>query len=151
MATQRSTDNIDVPNRRVTAWSQAPGGYDPAPYIFTYKAGAAVGAYRIVKFGSDDLHVIQGAAATDTTIGINQSPQAAATEENVMVALQGIGQVELGGTVVRGDLLSSDSVGRAVASLAAPTDRVIGIALLSGGSGTVIPVSISPSKNGGVT
>lgn len=151
MATQRSTDNIDVPNRRDTSYALAPGGYAPQTNRFDFKAGAAVSAYRIVKFGSDDQHVIQGAAATDTTIGINQAPQAAATEDYVMVALQGLGQVELGGTVVRGDLLTSDSVGRAVASLVAPTDRVIGVALASGTVGQFIAVSISPSKNGGVT
>jgi len=151
MAVQRSTDNIDVPNRNEVPWATSPSGYNPQLDDLSFKAGAAISPYRIVKFGSDSLHVIQGAAATDTTIGINQCPQAAATEDQVMVALQGIGKVELGGTVVRGDLLTSDSVGRALASLAVPTDRVIGVALDSGGTGTVIRVSITPSKNGGVT
>lgn len=151
MATQKSTDNIDVPNRSAVAWGVAPSGYNAQLQELGYTAGATVNAYRIVKFDSSDTTVIQGAAATDTTIGINQSPQAALVGQPVMVAFQGVGLVELGGTVVRGDLLSTDTVGRAVASLAAPTDRVIGVALQSGGSGTVIRVSISPSKNGGVT
>lgn len=151
MATQRSTDNIDVPNRANVSWGLAPSGYNPQAQNLGFVAAATVNAYRIVKFDTTDNTVIQGAAATDTTIGINQSPQAALVGQQVAVALQGIGLVELGGTVVRGDLLSTDSVGRAVASLAAPTDRVIGVALASGGSGAVIPVSISPSKNGGVT
>lgn len=151
MATQRSTDNIDVPNRNEVAWGVAPSGYNAQMDDLGLKAGAAVSPYRIVKFGTDSLHVIQGAAATDTTIGINQCPQAAALEDPVMVAFQGIGKVECGAAVTRGDLLSSDGVGRAVSSLAAPTDRVIGVALDSGVLGTVIRVSISPSKNGGVT
>ena len=151
MAVQRSTDNIDVPNRNEVPWAVAPSGYNAQIDDLSYKAGAAVSPYRIVKFGTDSLHVIQGAAATDTTIGINQSPQAAAAEDQVMIAFSGLGKVELGGTVVRGALLTSDSVGRALASLAVPTDRVICVALDSGGTGTVIRVSISPSKNGGVT
>lgn len=151
MAVQRSTDNIDIPNRREVAWSPGPGGYNVQLDDFAYKAGAAVSPYRAVMFGADDLHVIQSAAATDKTIGINQSPQAAAAEDYVMIAFQGLGKVELGGTVARGDLLSSDAVGRAVASLAAPTDRVIGVALASGVIGDIVRVSISQSKNGGVT
>jgi hypothetical protein len=152
MAAQRSTNNIDVPNRSKDTWGIAPGNYDAQIVnALNFVAGATVNAYRAVKFGADDNTVIQGAAATDTTIGVNQSPQAALAGQPVMVALQGIGTIELGGTVVRGDLLSVDSVGRGVVSLAAPTDRVIGVALQSGGSGAFIQVSIAPSKNGGVT
>lgn len=151
MATQRSTDNIDIPNRREVAWGVAPSGYAPGIFDMGYVANATVNAYRIVKFDGTTGKVIQGAAATDTTIGINQSPQLALVNQPVMVQHLGLGKVELGGTVAAGDLLSSDSVGRAVASLAAPTDRVIGVALGAGGTGTVIPVLIVPSKNGGVT
>jgi hypothetical protein len=103
-----------------------------------------------VKFSASGV-VIQGAAATDTTIGINQSPQAASLNDPVMIALGGVGLVECGAGVTRGDLISTDTVGRAVTSLAAPTDRTIGVALESGVLGTVIPVAISQAKNGGVT
>lgn len=151
MATQRSTDNIDVPNRRETAWSAAPSGYNVQMDELGYVAEATVNPYRIVKFGTAADRVIQGAAATDLSIGINQSPQAANAGQPVMIAFQGLGKVECGAAVTRGDLISTDSVGRAVTSLAAPTDRVIGVALESGVLGTVIRCSISPSKNGGVT
>ena len=151
MAAQSFADNIDVPNRSEVAWGTHPGGYKGQGNLFTLKAGATVNPYRAVKFGADTAHVIQGAAATDTTIGICQSPQAAATEGYVMLAMFGLAKMELGGTVVAGDLLSSDSVGRGVVSLAAPTDRVIAVALASGGTGTVIDVVVSQSKNGGVT
>lgn len=151
MAAQRSTDNIDIPNRREVAWATAPSGYNPQMDDLSYVANATVNPYRIVKFDTADNLVIQGAAATDTTIGINQSPQAALVNQQVMLAFQGVGKVELGGSVTRGDLLTSDSVGRAVTSLAAPTDRVIGVALQSGVLGDIVRVSITPSKNGGVT
>lgn len=150
MATQRSTDNIDVPNRRVTAWADSPNGYDAMGLNQSYVAGATVNAYRIVKFSAANT-VIQGAAATDTTVGINQSPQAALSGDQTMICLIGMGQVECGGVVAAGDLLTSDTVGRAVVSLAAPTDRVIGVALAAGTLGAVIPCVIAPSKNGGVT
>ena len=152
MATQRSTNNIDVPNRRLDVWANGPGQYDVQNVNgLALVAGATVNPYRAVKFGSDDVTVIQGAAATDTTIGVNQSPQAALVGQPVMVAVAGIGTIELGGTVVRGDLLTVDSVGRGITSLAAPTDRVIGVALASGASGAFIQLAISQSKNGGVT
>lgn len=149
MAFQRSTDNIDVPNRRQNAWADSPNGYDAQGLRQDFLAGATVNAYRIVKFSGTS--VIQGAAAADTLIGINQSPQAAASGDQTMICLIGMGQVECGGVVAAGDLLTSDTVGRAVVSLAAPTDRVIGVALAAGTLGTVIPCVIAPSKNGGVT
>lgn len=151
MAFQRSTDNIDVPNRRDVSWAHAPSGYNAQNDNLGWLSGAAVAAYRIVKFDANGA-LIQGAAATDTTIGINQSPQgASAAGQQLMIAHLGMGLVELGGTVTRGDLLTTDTVGRAVTSLASPTDRVIGVALASGGTGNIVPVLIVPSKNGGVT
>ena len=151
MATQRSTDNIDIPNRREVTWSVAPSGYAPGVFNQAYVANATVNAYRIVTFDGTTGRVIQGAAATGTSIGINQSPQAALINQEVMVQHLGLGKVEAGGAVAAGDLITSDTVGRAVTSLAAPTDRVIGVALAAGTLGVVIPVMIVPSKNGGVT
>lgn len=150
MAFQRSTDNIDVPNRRQANWADSPNGYDAQALNQSYLAGATVNAYRIVKFSAANT-VIQGAAAADTIIGINQSPQAALVGDQTMICFLGVGQVECGGVVAAGDLLTTDTVGRAVVSLAAPTDRVIGVALAAGTLGVVIPCVISPSKNGGVT
>lgn len=146
-----STDNIDVPNRDSIAWSVAPGNYNAQIDDFSLRAGASIAPFRAVKFGTDDLHVIQGAAATDLTIGIYQGENNALAENEVMVAFQGLGRAECGATVVRGDLLTVDAQGRVVASLVAPTDRVIGVALQSGTVGVVIRVSIAPSKNGGIT
>lgn len=151
MAVQAFADNIDVPNRSEVAWGTHPGGYKGQGNLFTLKAGATVNPYRAVKFGADTAHVIQGAAATDTTIGVSQSPQAATTEGYVMLAMFGLAKIECGGSVTAGDLLTSDSVGRGVTSLAAPTDRVIGIALATGTTGSIIDMVVSQSKNGGVT
>lgn len=147
MAFQRFADNIDVPNRKEVAWGTNPGGYNPQFNSYTLKAGAAVAPYRIVKFGADPLHAIQGAAAGDTTIGIAMGPVAAAAEDFLMVCLTGIGKVEAGGTFAAGDRLTTDSVGRAVVSSAA-TDNVIGIALDNGSLAAIVAVNVAPSFHG---
>ena len=111
----------------------------------TFLAGAAITKRRIVKLGADDKHVIQGAAATDSLIGVADSLGAAAAEDPIDVILQGISDVELGGTVTRGGLLSSDANGKAVAAApgAGTNNRIIGFALASGVSGDIIAVQIS--------
>lgn len=111
----------------------------------TFLAGAAITKRRIVKLGADDKHVIQGAAATDSLIGVADSLGAAAAEDPIDVILQGIADVELGGTVTRGGLLSSDANGKAVAAApgAGTNNRIIGFALASGVSGDIIAVQIS--------
>jgi len=136
MAVQRSTNNIDVPNRRDAAWGLVPGGYNGQLDEFTPIAGATVNPYRAVKFSSGAY--IQGAAATDLTIGINQSPQAALINQPLMLCVTGVGKAEVGATpVVAGDLLTSDAVGRVIPSVGA-TDRVIGVALESGAAAAII-------------
>ncbi len=107
--------------------------------------GAIVTRYRIVKFGSDDDTVVQAAAATDSLIGVADSLGAAATDTRVEVIINGIAEVEYGGNVTRGALLTADSDGKAVA--AAPTAgsnvRIIGVAAQSGVAGDIGSVILS--------
>lgn len=105
-------------------------------------AGAAIAAFRIVKFDAADGQVIQAAAAADLSIGVVEG-MAAASGERCDVVLGGSAEVTLGGTVARGALVTSDATGRAVT--AASTNRAIGVALASGVVGDVIDVLISPS------
>lgn len=102
--------------------------------IKNYTAGAAIAARRIVKHGGADGAVIQGAAATDALIGVCVQPAGAALNERVDVAHEGIADVEYGGTVTRGGLLTSDATGRAVAAApgAGVNNRIIGVAVVSG-------------------
>lgn len=78
-----------------------------------FKAGAAVGANRIVKFDADDDHVIQATGARDGMIGVAQHA-AQAAEDGVRVMFTGITDVVYGGPVTRGDLLTADADGKAV-------------------------------------
>lgn len=114
----------------------------------TLKAGGTIAKWRIVKFGADDDHVIQGAAATDSLIGVVDLPGdptvTAAAEDRVDVVRGGEVDVKAGGTITRGDLVTSDASGQAVT--AAPStganNRILGVAMKSAVSGDVIPVLI---------
>lgn len=111
-----------------------------------YTAGAAVAARRLVKFDSDDRTVIQGAAAADLVIGV--SDLAAAAGERVDVIHTDIATVEYGGNVTRGQLLMSDSVGRAITATAAAgvNVRYAGVAIVSGVSGDLGAVLLAPGS-----
>jgi len=128
------------------------------------KCTAAIAtAYTIAKFGSDDNTLSVAAAATDGLIGVFQHTTAAAGEE-VRVMMSGISRVVLGGTVTRGDRLTSDSNGKAVSATrhthtentagtysqnattqAASAVNTIGMALASGVAGDIIPVLLAPA------
>lgn len=103
--------------------------------IKNYVAGGTINRYRIVKFGSSDGVVVQGAAATNALIGVVDIPvDSVASGSRVDVVHDDVALVEYGGTITRGDLLTSDSVGRAVTASPATgvSNRIIGVALTSG-------------------
>lgn len=107
-----------------------------------FTAGAAIGANRIVKFGAADGEVVQAAAAADLSVGVCGAV-GPASGERVDVVMVGIAEVEFGGTVARGALVTADANGKGVA--AASTNRAIGIAQVSAVSGDIAPVMIAPS------
>ena len=121
--------------------------------VKSFKAGATILPYRIVKFSAEDT-VITAAAATDSLIGVSDSVgyDASATvlsnnrypQAFVDVLLTDIALVTYGGTVTQGDLLTSDASGRAVtaAPSAGVNNRVIGIAMKAGVVGDVGSVLI---------
>ena len=113
-----------------------------------YDAGAAISRYRIVKFGADDDHVIQSAASTDAMFGIVDIPGAAVAEDRVDVVVAGIAEVEFGGAVTRGGLITSDASGKAVAAApgAGTNVDVIGRALVSAVDGDIGPALVVPSQ-----
>jgi hypothetical protein len=131
--------------------------------VKTYRAGGAVGENRIVTFGSGDQVVVQAAAAAAALIGICCHPGGAAVGERLDVVRAGIADVVYGGNVTRGDLLTADAEGRAVAATrhahaenaaaayaqnattaAASVVRVIGTAEVSGVAGDIGQVLIAP-------
>ncbi len=112
-----------------------------------FTAEIAVTRYRIVKFGSSDGQVVQAAAATDAMVGVVAELDAAGGER-VDVHLAGLAEVEFGGTVARGALVTADSQGRAVAAAPAAgvNNRVIGVAMVAAASGDIASVLIAPQQ-----
>ncbi len=107
-----------------------------------YDVGAKVEKRRIVKFDSSDGVVIKSAAATDKHIGVSSEIDAETTDR-CDVFRDGLAEVDYGGTITRGDMLTSDASGKAVATTTA-NDRYVGIAEVSGVSGDVGVVLICP-------
>ena len=115
--------------------------------IKTYVAEAAVAAYRIVKPGTSDGNVVQGAAVTDALIGIS-GMVAGDLGKRVDIIHSDIAEVEYGGAVTRGDWLTSDANGKAVtaAPAAGTNNNVIGRALVSGVLGDIGSCLIAPGR-----
>lgn len=101
--------------------------------IKSFTAGGVISPYRIVKLSSDTA-VVQAALASDALIGVD-SGLGAASGERVDIVMSGACDVEFGGSVTRGALLTSDASGKAVT--ASEDDRVIGVAMVSGSSGDI--------------
>ncbi len=120
--------------------------------VFTkpYDAGAAVKSNRFVKFGADDNQVIQAAASTDLIIGAVNNVAVpgsdAATGDRLDVEHYGIVDIRLGGNVTRGNKVTSDANGCAVAAApgAGVNAQIGGIALRSGVADDIIPVLLIP-------
>src|SRR5690606_165407 len=109
-------------------------------------AAAVILPHRIVKFGTDDAHIVQAAAATDASIGV--SPLGADAIGQVCdFATEGLATVEYGGPVTRGALLTYDANRCAVATTTGGA-RIIGIAMVSGVLGDLGSVKIAPSALG---
>lgn len=113
----------------------------------TFDAGAAIAKYRIVKLGAADYAVIQGAAVTDNLIGVSTEVDIdSGNRADVITA--GIATVEYGGNVTRGQKLTSDANGKAIAAAPANgvNNQVIGTALISGVDGDHGSVLINPHE-----
>lgn len=115
-------------------------------FYLAFEAGGAIPANRFVKFGSGDRKAVVAAAAADAVFGV--SDLAAATDERLDVGVAGVLPVTYGGTVARGDLLVSDSTGRAVtaAPAAGANVRIAGVAMVSGVVGDVGSVLFNPGS-----
>ena len=119
--------------------------------VKTFNAGGNVNHARFVKFDSDDRTVIQSAAGGDSTIGVSDFSATAtvsASGERVDVQLTDVATVTYGGTVTRGQLLMSDSTGRAITAAAAAgaNVRYCGVAMVSGVVGDLGAVLLTPGS-----
>ena len=111
-----------------------------------YRAAAAIAAYQLVKYGAADGEVIPAAGPTDLIIG-GPGNIGASVGDRIDIVLDDFVEVRLGGTVTRGERLTSDADGLAVA--AAPATGVnayiIGYATVSGVLNDIIWMRIAPS------
>jgi hypothetical protein len=120
-------------------------------HVKNYVTGGAVGPNRIVKFGSADNTVVLAAAATDKPIGVSRGPStlgSVASGDRIDVVRLGIYPVVAGGTITRGDPITSDASGGAVtaAPSAGTNNGIIGRAETSAVSGDLVDVYIAPGS-----
>ena len=110
-------------------------------------AAPIAAAYTIAAFGADDNTFSVAAGSTAALVGIFQSTTVNAGD-HVEVMVTGISNVVLGGTVTRGDYLTSDANGNGptAAPAAGVNADVIGIALESGVLSDIIAVRLAPGR-----
>jgi hypothetical protein len=111
-----------------------------------YDAAGPINANSIVKVGTADYAVLQADGPTTAAKIIGVTTEiASSTGERIDVVLQGIVDLKLGGTVARGDLITSDVNGNGVtaAPSAGTNNRIVGIAIISGVVGDLIPVFLA--------
>lgn len=106
--------------------------------VLNFTAEAAVPAFRFAKAGTTEGNV-KLAGAGDTALGVTGELDSA-EGRRCDVQLDGIAEVECGGSVTFGAKLASDANGKAVA---AESGEYLGIALEGGASGDVIRVKLS--------
>lgn len=111
----------------------------------SHLAESAVAKCLIVKPGSTDMSVVPATAATDLLIGTADETNTA-VGDMVDVAIGDIAYVLLGGTVTRGQPITSNASGQGVvaAPAAGVNNRIIGFAEVSGVSGDVITYRVAP-------
>lgn len=116
-------------------------------FIRSYRAAAAIAAYRIVRFSdaANSSAVNVGSAANQALIGTTGKIGASAAGEMVDVYRSDLNQVQLGGTVNAGDWLTSDASGKAIATTTAG-DNVIGRAEQPGVADDIIDYFAAPSR-----
>ena len=113
----------------------------------SFLAAIALAPYRIVKFGVDDDSVTPATADTDALVGVVDDLGADAGDR-VDVHLVGVTEVEFGGNVTRGVLLTSDANGKAIAAAPAndTNQSVIGRAMVSGADGEIGSVLLAAGQ-----
>lgn len=109
-----------------------------------FVAAAAVTKFKAVKGTGTDDEVTPVTADTDVVVGVAQYSVSAgelAKQKPASVRMAGISQMECTATIQQGALVCITADGSANALTTG--DRVIGIALADGSSGTRIPVALA--------
>jgi hypothetical protein len=113
--------------------------------FYSFPASAvAIGSFLIVASGAND-QIAAAAAATDNLLGTTDVLGVQAGEM-ASIALGGVAEVKLGGTVANGDPITSDATAKGIKGV--PTNstniRIIGFAIQAGVAGDVIRYRIAP-------
>lgn len=110
-----------------------------------YGTESVIPPYRIVKFGAADLNVVAATGSTDKLVGTSGRLGSAASGDRMDVTRIGLDEVEYGGNVAAGDLLTSDAVGRAVTAApgAGVNAWIIGQAEVAGVLGDIGKVMVN--------
>jgi len=113
-----------------------------------FSAEAAINPYRLIKPGTADGYAAQADGSTAALFGVSDELGADAAGDRVDIHTGGSPDVEYGGTVTRGDLLTSDADGKAIAAAPAAgvNARVAGIARVSGVAGDIGRIQLSPGQ-----
>lgn len=121
---------------------------------FSFPAGAdlSTSQFYFVTLNSSKKAVLAAGAAGEAVIGVNQGDPT--LNQAASVRTGGITKIKCGGTFVAGDLLASDSAGKAVKYTKATVftgtpylvsgSLVLGVALEAGASGNLSTMLFSP-------
>lgn len=113
------------------------------PFVSTADQSSA-GVYCFQKVdASNDQSVVIASAATDNIVGVLQTKPKAGKAANVQWL--GSSKVIAGGTITRGDKVTSDSSGHAITTTSAG-NTVAGIALSSAVSGDIVEIFLTPGS-----
>lgn len=108
-------------------------------------ATTAIPARRFVNYGAADGTGIPAVDATKFIVGVS-SEIATAVDERASVHMNGnIADIDYGGTIARGDPLTSDAAGKAIKATVAG-QHIGGWAEVSGVSGDVGSCVVAPGK-----
>jgi hypothetical protein len=116
--------------------------------IKNFTSAGAIAKYRIVATDATSGVVKQATAATDKIIGCTGVAGVDAADKRIDVCMDDIRDIEFGGDVEFGDLLTSDAQGRAVvaAPAAGANVRIVGTAMEDGAIGVIGKVHVIPSS-----
>lgn len=100
--------------------------------------------YYIAKVDvSNDHSIVLAAAGTDPIVGVIQNKPKAA--QAALIRMLGTTKVIAGGTVTRGDRVTSDSNGKAITTVV-NKDAALGIALVSAVAGDIFEIMLAPTS-----
>ena len=117
--------------------------------IKTFTANGAIAARRIVCLESDK-DVSQ--ATDESAVNLGVTELACNAGDSVDVVLSGIVDVKAGGTIARGDWVTSDAEGRAVAvNVGVFSGTALGVAVDSAAEGEMVSVNIAPQQPAGAS